>query len=464
MVMKKLLLLLLLGFISCNIFPQSFYNIRYTVNGLNDGKAYLAVCRGNIRIPVDSVSVLNGVINFSIKKQLSPGVYRIIFRDSLFTDLIFNNEDVIMENKLPYLRANLKIIKSDETKLFYEYWNTARQIKDTIDEVIQIGDAIYRKNGGVITHDLDSMQKRVIDLNKILQAYTMELINKSSGKFVQKILKAYLSPDYEAYLKTPGAFQYKNRFSFLKDHYFDNVDFADTNLLNTEVFFKLATDYINTFADPPTTDSYIRAIGVLLGKATDSKPIYNYLLNLMMNTFETSDYEEVYIYLTDNYFLQNTCESGSEHKSAASKAEAMKKLKIGNSAPEIKMPDVNGNHVSLYSMDSKIILLLFWSSECHHCEAAMPELVTLYNEYKPKGLEIVGVSIDTIKSVWIEGISKNNLKWFNISDLKGLKSEYIAKYNIWHTPTFYLLNEEKVIISRPLSVEQLKKKLKELFN
>jgi peroxiredoxin len=434
------------------------------VNGLKDGKAYLAVCRGNIRIPVDSVKYVNGIINFSKNKPLPPGVYRIFFRDSLFTDFVFNNEEVIMENKLPYLRANLNIIKSTETKLFYEYWNTARQVKDTIDEVVHLGDVIYRNNGGILTHDLDSMQKRVFVLNKMLQDFTNSMIEKSKGMFVQKILKAYSSPDYEAYLKTPGAFQYKSRFSFLKDHYFDNVDFADTNLLNTEVFFKLATDYINTFADPPTTESYIRTIGVLLGKASDSKPVYNYLLNLMMNTFETSDYEEVYIYLIDNYYLQNTCESVSEHKTIASKAEAMKKLKVGNSAPEIEMPDVNGNPLNLYSINSKAVLLLFWSSECHHCEAVMPDMVKLYNEYKPKGLEIIGVSIDTVKSLWIEGISKNDLKWFNISDLKGLKSEYISNYNIWHTPTFYLLNEDKKIIARPLSMEQLKIKLKEFFN
>lgn len=462
--MKKIILFMILVFIGLNLYPQQSYHIKYTVKGLSDGKAYLAVCRGNLRVSVDSTKAVNGVIEFSKSKLLPVGVYRIVFRDSLFTDFVYNSEEVIMENKLPYLRASLKIIKSDETKIFYEYWNTARQIKDTIDETMQIGDVIYKNNGGVITQDLDSIQKRIVKLNKMLQDFTKALIAKSTGMFVQKILKAYLSPDYEAYLKTPGAFQYKSRFSFLKDHYFDNIDFADTTLLNTEVFFKLATDYLNTFADPPTTDSYIRTIGVLLGKASESKPVYNYLLNLMMNTFETSDYEEVYVNLIDNYYLQNTCESGHEHKSAASKAEAMKKLKIGNSAPEIKMPDVNGNLTSLYSISANTVLLLFWSSECVHCEAAMPELITLYNEYKPKGLEIVGVSIDTIKSVWLEGISKNNLKWFNISDLKGLKSDYIAKYNIWHTPTFYLLNDEKVIIARPLSIEQLKVKLKEVYN
>jgi peroxiredoxin len=462
--MKKILFVVFLSLISLNLFSQQGYHIRYTVKGLANGKAYLAVCRGNIRIPVDTTSVVNGVIDFKKKKPLPVGVYRIIFKDSSFTDLVFNNEDVVMENQLPYLRANLKIIKSEETKIFYEYWNTSRQLKDSIDETIKIGEVIYKNNGGVFTSDLDSMQKRVVLLNSNLKNFTTRLIEKSKGMFVQKLLKAYLSPDYEVYLKKPEAFQYKSRFSFLKDHYFDNVDFADSSLLNTEVFYQLANDYISTFSDPPTTDSYIRTIGFVLGKASDSKPVYNYLLNLMMNTFETSDFEEVYVYLIENYYLQNTCESGSGHKTIAAKAEALKKLEIGNSAPEIKMGDVNGNLTSLYSINTKAVLLLFWSAECQHCEAAMLELINIYNDYKPKGLEIFGVSIDTVRSLWIEGISKNNLKWFNVSDLKGLKSEYISSYNIWHTPTFYLLNKEKAIIARPLSVEQLKAKLKEIFN
>jgi peroxiredoxin len=462
--MKKIIFVVLLSFVSLNIFSQQDYHILYTVKGLANGNAYLAVCRGNIRIPVDTTTIVNGVIDFNKKKQLPVGVYRIIFKDSSFTDFVYNNEDVVMENQLPFLRANLKIVKSGETKIFYEYWNTSRQLKDSIDETIKIGEVIYRNNGGVFTSDLDSMQKRVVLLNNNLKSFTISLIEKSKGMFVQKLLKAYLAPDYEAYLKKPEAFQYKSRFSFLKDHYFDNVDFADTNLLNTEVFYQLANDYISTFSDPPTTESYIRTIGFVLGKASDNKPVFNYLLNLMMNTFETSDFEEVYVYLIDNYYLQSTCESGSGHKTIAAKAEALKKLKVGNSAPEIKMGDVNGNLTSLYSVKTKVVILHFWSSECQHCVANMPELIKIYNDYKPKGLEIFGVSIDTVKSLWIECISKNNLKWLNVSDLKGLKSEYICSYNIWHTPTFYLLNEEKAIIARPLSVEQLKVKLKEIFN
>ena len=82
--MKKIIFVVLLSFVSLNLFSQQGYHIRYTIKGLANGKAYLAVCRGNIRIPVDTTSVVNGVIDFNKKKPLPIGVYRIIFKDSSF--------------------------------------------------------------------------------------------------------------------------------------------------------------------------------------------------------------------------------------------------------------------------------------------------------------------------------------------------------------------------------------------
>jgi len=463
--MKHLKYIFLLFFIAIAFVAncQTGYHIKYKVKGLKNGTAYLTVCRGNERIPLDTCTIAYETIEFAKNKEIPIGVYRIIFKDSLYTEFVYAHEEVIMENQLPYLRANLKIIKGNQTKIYYEYWDTAREIKDTIDELISIGNVMYLKNGGVFNYDLDSMQKRVVNLYGNLNIFTDSLIDKAKGMFITEILKAYLVPDYNKYLQQPNAFHYKTRLAFLRDHYFDYVNFADTNLLNTEVFFKLTTDYINTFADPQTTENYIRVIGYVLGKANASKPIYNYILNLLLNTFETSDFEEVYIYLIENYYIENSCQSDATHSSLKEKAEAFKKLRIGNVAPDVIMKDISGNDIDLYSLNSSYTLIMFWSDECPHCEAAMPEITKLYNLYRPKGLEIYSVCIDTIRQQWIDGISKNDMKWIVVSDLKGLSSEYVKAYNVMHTPTFFILNDEKAILARPLTLQNLKEKLNLYF-
>jgi len=436
-------------------FSFAQHSVSYTITGLKNSRVFLMAVHGSRYDAVDSCNSVNGLIQFKNLTSLPVGVYRISFADSLFTDIILNNEEVVMTNKLSNLAESIQITSSEENKIYYEYWHMSAIINDSIQFITELGDAIYKSNNYERTPDLDSMALKVYLLSEKLNKYTYQLISKSQGLFVNKLLKAYATPDWQAYKKSTGAKIYKNRYAFLKEHFFDNIDFSDSTLLNSEVFYVLCTDYVTKYADPPTDSSYIAAIDYVLTKAQPYQPVYRYILNLFVNTFDDTEWEETFIHLVDNYLLKNTCTPDEHDKNMSERAAVLKKLKPGNKAPEMILNDINGNPVSLYVTKSKVTLLMFWSSECEHCEKVMPQILNIYALNKPLGLEVFAVSADTDKNSWINAVKKSEMSWINVSDNKGFQSPAIIAYNAYSTPTFFILDSEKNIIAHPYSPKDL---------
>lgn len=63
-------------------------------------------------------------------------------------------------------------------------------------------------------------------------------------------------------------------------------------------------------------------------------------------------------------------------------------------APEFELPDLNGKPVSLSSFRGKAVVLNFWASWCAPCRREMPWFISFQKEYGPRGLRIIGVSMD----------------------------------------------------------------------
>lgn len=65
-------------------------------------------------------------------------------------------------------------------------------------------------------------------------------------------------------------------------------------------------------------------------------------------------------------------------------------------APEFTLEDLNGNEISLSSLSGKVIILNAWATWCSPCKKEIPDFIEVYDQYKDKGLEIIGVSIDEL--------------------------------------------------------------------
>jgi len=141
----------------------------------------------------------------------------------------------------------------------------------------------------------------------------------------------------------------------------------------------------------------------------------------------------------------------------------MRKLAIGQVAPDFTLPNPDGEMVSLSSLRGNYVLVDFWAKWCKPCRLENPNVVRVYNKFHDKGFEVLGVSLDRNKADWLKAIKDDGLTWTHVSDLKYWKSEVVTLYSIKGIPFAVLLDPEGKIIAKNLRGEALEKKLEEVL-
>lgn len=133
----------------------------------------------------------------------------------------------------------------------------------------------------------------------------------------------------------------------------------------------------------------------------------------------------------------------------------------GRLAPDFTLPTPEGEEITLSKIKAKIKIVDFWASWCGPCRLNNPELKKLYAEFKNKGLEIIGVSLDNVRSRWTGAIEKDGLPWIQVSSLKGWKCESAQKYSVSAIPALFVLDEQNRIIAKDIKGEALKQFISE---
>ncbi len=138
--------------------------------------------------------------------------------------------------------------------------------------------------------------------------------------------------------------------------------------------------------------------------------------------------------------------------------------KIGDKVSNFTAPSLSGEKLSLNDNLGKITILDFWASWCRPCRAENPNVVRIYNKYKSKGLEIIGISFDQKAEKWQKAVENDGLTWKHVSNLKGWQEPLGKPFGVRSIPTTYLLDENGVIIAKNLRGQALENKIAELLN
>lgn len=176
-------------------------------------------------------------------------------------------------------------------------------------------------------------------------------------------------------------------------------------------------------------------------------------------------------FMGENVANETLAKGDSTFKSAPGVAEAAKRLDVlkqvavGQKFTDFtsKTPDGKTQKLSDYAGKGKYVLVDFWASWCPACRQEMPNVAKAYKDYKSKGLEVVGVSLDENQDHWTKAIKEMTMTWPQLSDGEDWEGEAVTVYGVESLPQTILIDPEGVIIEKNLKGDDLSNKLKEIF-
>lgn len=143
--------------------------------------------------------------------------------------------------------------------------------------------------------------------------------------------------------------------------------------------------------------------------------------------------------------------------------------KVGNKAATFAQTGIDGKVVDLNALKGKYVLIDFWGSWCGPCRDSHPHLIALYEKYKNKGFEIVGVatesgSLEKKEEAWRKAVTEDKINWLQVLNNPEV-NDIVKAYGIAAFPTKVLLDKDGTIILRTVGGEgnDLDAKLEELL-
>jgi thiol-disulfide isomerase/thioredoxin len=135
---------------------------------------------------------------------------------------------------------------------------------------------------------------------------------------------------------------------------------------------------------------------------------------------------------------------------------------------ELKFTEaITGKEISMADLKGKVVVIDFWATWCGPCVAEMPKMKQLYAEYKSKGVEFIGVSLDQAESAGgltklKEFVKKEGIEWPQYYQGNYWQSDFSSSWGINSIPCVFIIDHEGKLYSTEAR-GQLEKLIPELI-
>jgi peroxiredoxin len=116
-------------------------------------------------------------------------------------------------------------------------------------------------------------------------------------------------------------------------------------------------------------------------------------------------------------------------------------------APGSTFTTITGKQIALKAWHGKPVLITFWATSCQKCIEEMPDLIALYQQFHPQGLEIIAVAMAYDPPNQVVAMSKDKQLPYDV--VVDFASAYAKAFGpIWGTPTSVLISRDGMIAKR----------------
>jgi len=259
-------------------------------------------------------------------------------------------------------------------------------------------------------------------------------------------------------VQNPDSVVWVLKYNYNKDHFFDNIKMTDERLLRTPILnARLEAFFTNVVIQLP--DSLNREIDRLVRKCESNYNVYQFVAVYLFNHFRTSEimgHDAVLLKIADDIYLSGKAKWVTKEftDDLRKQTELLRHNLIGMKAENLVMDSYKGIFVSLDDVEKAYTILYFWEPNCGHCKEATPKLKAYYEKAKSQGVEVFAVCTTSNKPEFTKYIEENGLTWINGWD-PDRASHFDYFYNVQSTPMIYILDRNKKIIAKKLSVDDI---------
>jgi len=467
--MKKYILSLLVTVITAGVFAQG-YQVTLQVPQYKTGIAYLTYYMGPNLNVADSAAVSNsGTAIFKGAKKLPGGIYVAVFPDRRQrTEFLIDKEQkiTVRVGDTNNLAATTVVTGSPANNLYVQYQKFVAQ-KAVLLEAERKAYNQSRTKPDSLFHE-----RNYNKYNQELNNYRDNLVKTQPTAMMAVLLKAMKEPVVPVTHPVTKQDSVQNYY-YYKSHYWDGITFMDERVIRTPFFLPRLERYYREVM-PQAPDSLIRDIDYKLLLARNSTEMYKYLLNWLTDEYINPKYmglDAVFVHLFEKYHSKGLTSwlNDKQMESISRRAYMLMANLVGEKAANLEMLDTDEKPTALYDVVADYTVVCFWDPNCGHCKEEVPRLDSIYEaSWKMHGVKVFAVLTpdekENAKPEWKKFIAEHHLtgwthayktKEMEEADFKAQKAGFRQLYDITLTPTLYLLDKNKNIVGKKLTIQQL---------
>lgn len=387
-------------------------------------------------VPLDQ----NGIGTLAFKtKQPQTGLVNLTIKGKAYLSYDFvlsptENPTLICDMEYVYAQ-NTKILNSPENECLNRWFDNAAQYKQQIGLNQELS-KLYKTEEPFLKK-LETEKQRV---EKLLQRLA-DTINQSTlfaGKYMQFKLaqEEKLAKVWES-----------NEMKTIAKNFFTQIDFDA--LHGSSMWFGIINSCMEVYTKESLYFGTFGADVVSNLKRIKNQQVYEDLIDATISVTEkfswTKDQDAIVAFIIKDNRIKNP--TGKLEKIIQSY-----QLAIGKKSPDLTLTNTVGNSttttvIKTNALNSKYTLLLFYQSDCGHCETAIASLKTNYKDLVAKGIKIISIAGDLDPAAFTK--TATSFPWAaKYRDVEGMNGVNFKNYGVIGTPTMYILDSKGMIVSK----------------
>jgi len=392
--------------------------------------------------------------NFSLNySKIDFGMGYLISADDKPLFVILSGEEVVIHGEAPSYVETVKVIKGKENQIFEQYAKEHPKREQALSawvylEKMYIQDSLFMKQ---------SVPRKAIQAEKLR-------IHTEDKSFLDKIdKKSYVSwflPARKLVSSVSTVAQYRTEEIPATISAFRKMDYTDNRLYRSGLFRDAIEGHFWLIENSGRSlDSVFIEMKIsidhMVANLSKDENRLNEVTDYLFHLLEKHSLYEASEYLALKVLNEVSCTINDD---LAKQLETYRTMKKGNTAPDLVFPETtyyptHSTAKKLSEINSKYTLVVFAAGWCDHCRQEVPKIAQLYEKWLKNGVEVVLVSLDETPQEFAQFAAA--FPFISTTDFKKWESKMAQDYYVFGTPSMFLLDNERKIVLRPGSVQQV---------